>query len=333
MYLNPADFIKSHEAQAAVMVPQLYFHYMSGIMEESVAEAAQTKSAREEARERASLHFETWKRGLEIRDRDESRPDSRYINMDVFHLRALAIAKTRGGRGFPPDAVESAKLWEKLESLGVVEAKNRLGLLHFNRDLGGASRPELAARKFREAAALGDRNAPYNLAELYALGDEGAPDFKRAKETLEMAASRGNDHPLLREVLSGEKPATSWSAENEAGDRMEATLYLPSKYPARLKTYARGKERPGRVLAFKVRYTVASVGSVRIFPPSNRFNFYSPSPVLMDEGEHIVWVAMSAPAKLIEYIDLNMVHGTDDKPVLTLRVPVLARWENEEEAP
>jgi TPR repeat protein len=314
---DPDDFSRnffSPEGEQLLYV-QAYYRYISGLFEEDRVEKAVDEASKKRHAALAADAFFAWKELLAVGP----------VARDVFHRRARAIALGDGIRGLSKIPENAYALWRDLDEAGLVDAKNRVGWMHFYHKLGEKSQPGTAHLKFKEAADLGNSSAMFNLAYVYLFGVGVPADREASRAWLDRAAKGGNDDPFLRKHVF-DNPPLSWRAINEQGDELEVSLADPSGWPPLLKLYEKGGQIEGRVYALRVRYRLGSIGAARIFPDKG-FAYRSAGPVLQDEGTRTVWVAQTAPAHEAREIAITLAHAADDKPVLSVRVPVIARWE------
>ncbi len=315
--LDTDDFSRNYFSSEGeqLLYVQAYYRYISGLFEEARAgKAADEKSKKRHARLAADA-FIAW------RELTVVGPVAR----DVFHRRARAIAMSDGVREFRQNVEGAYALMRDLDEAGLVDAKNRVGVMHFNHMLGEKSQPATAHLKFKEAADLGDAHAMRNLAHVYLFGVGVPADREAARAWADRGAKIGVDDPFLRKHVFDKQPA-SWRASNDQGDELEVTVADPAGWPPLLKLYEKGGKTEGRVYALRVRYRLGSIGAARIYPDST-FDYYSGGGVLQDEGTQTAWVAQTKPSHETREIAITLLHAADDKPVLTVRVPVIARWD------
>lgn len=298
---------------------EAYLDYVGGIYVRKEADAATDPEQKSKLAELAERNFEKWSEALDW-----------FIEEDVFHRRALAIALTTGIRGQFRSTEKALEHLLALEKLGLIDVKNRIALLHFDEQLGELSRPLSAAFKFNEGSLLGDRAANYNLGMAYAFGIGVGKDFLEAERQFKIAREGGFFSPVIDAVVGNKLPA-SWKATNASGDHIEVSLLDGRQFPAFVGLFdPKGKSNEDRLVAYRVRYRLVSAANGRVFPELPRGNRgldrFSPSPLLSGEGEHIVWVASTRPTRLVQEIRIYLMNAETRRELVGVEVPIVAAW-------
>ena len=314
------DFItKIYSEEGASSHHEAYLHYISGIFTDKQAKAATDPAQKAKLSEAAEEYFEKWESAMTF-----------IVEQDVFHRRALAIALGLGVRGQFRNAEKAHEHLLALETLGLTDVKNRIGLLHFDEQLGEQSRPLSAAFKFKEGSLLGDRAANYNLGLAYAFGIGVGKDFEEAERQFKIAREGGFFSPVMDAVVGKKLPA-SWKASNASGDHIEVSLLDGRQIPAYFQPFdPKGKSNEDRLISYRVRYRLVSATNGRVFPQLPRVDRgvdrFSSSPLLSGEGEHIVWVSSTRPARLVQEIRIYLMNAETRRELVGVEVPIAAAW-------
>ena len=283
-------------------------------------------SVREHYSSKSERLYANWQ--LNVEQGMDKRNLIKRVEEDIFNLRLYAVrVYAKKIRVAPRDFFP---VFERLDELGVIGAKNYVGIYHMEEILGDGSDFNSARKAFMEGAKLGDPFTFRNLACMDYFGIGGARNLDSARKFMVDARDAGFlSEAVFEDALNGKHP-TTWRASNEAGDEMVVTLQQPENFPGTFGCYAGDDgEKPKNRLKYLVQYKIQSVEKGRIFPRDLQGDHsFSPCPELENHGEHIVWIAMPTPKILMQKMRITLVEATTRKAILDVEVPVVARWSN-----
>lgn len=300
-----------------------YLNYVRGIYWEKLAAGTNDEAARERLMAKSRDAFKSWRSALEgLGD----------WKMDAFMMRAVAIAEHNGSRGYGRDRESALRRFQEADSAGSVDAKNWVGV-YPDIHLGLRNDPVAAVKKFREAAEFGSSVATWNLAMSYLFGAGVAQDLTQSLALFEKAEKRGLSYSFLKTHVF-QPTEHSWRATSPDGDELVVSIEGGQRFPLRLKINPDGKKREGRVLAYSVRYELASVGAahIELQPPSPTTPFFhgperSARELVQESGETTVWVSSPEPRVYVDPMIVELRDAATDKVVLQVTVPAIARWD------
>lgn len=295
-----------------------YLNYARGIYWENLAEKETDEAERRKLSNSASIAFKDWAE----QSSGDWEPDS-------FMLRSVAIAHHRGVRGFRSNYEAAWANFKAADAAGSVDAKNWVGT-YLDTHLGMKNDPVAAVKKFHEAAGLGSTRANWNLGVSHVFGAGVPQDFGLAREYFQKS---GMNFEFFQKNVLG-PTSNVWSATSPDGDELWVIPEGEQRFPIRLKINPDRKKNSGRVLAYTVRYKLASVGAANIEIAAGSRNWTSPffrdhsPPALVQEaGEATVWVSSPVPRYYSDFLLVNLRDPVTDKVVLEVKVPAVARWD------